>query len=160
MCLVIDTCCLAMVFDGKNKKHSQFTPVLKWINGKGCMIYGGSKYNAELARASRFLPIIAELHRGRHAIQISNTKVDPIAAALKRKHPEPEFDDEHIAALVIASKCCGVCTNDDSAIAYLKRPDLFSSYSGVERPKIYKGHPSHRELCCNKHIVRVCRRQA
>ncbi len=160
MCLVIDTCCLAMVFDGKNKKHSQFIPVLNWINGKGFMIYGGSKYAVELGKAPRFLPYIVELSKKGRTVQIPNTTVDPIAEALKSKCPEQEFDDEHIVALVIASRCCVVCTNDNVASAYLKRRDLFSDYPGSECPKIYKGHKSHAKLCCDKHIVGICLDQA
>ena len=86
-----------------------------------------------------------------------NAKIDPIVVALKAKFPEPAFDDEHIVALVIASRCCVVCTKDNTAISYLKRPDVFSGYGGVERPKIYKGHIQHKKLCCDQHIVKICR---
>lgn len=159
MCLIIDTCCLAMVFDGGNKKHPNFIPVLNWINGKGLMIYGGTKYNEELGRAAKFLPYVAELSRKRRTVQIPNATVDPIAAALKVKVPDPKFDDEHIVALVIASRCGVVCTNDNVAISYLKRRDMFSDHAGVERPKIYSGHKRHVKLCCDKHIVGVCLEQ-
>jgi len=98
MCLVIDTCCLSAVFDGKNKKHASFVPVLKWINGKGRMIYGGTKYNDELGKAAKYLPYVAELSRKRQTVQIPNATVDPIAIALKLKFPEAAFDDEHIVA--------------------------------------------------------------
>jgi len=157
MCLVIDTCCLALVFDGNSKKHSNFVPVLDWINGKGCMIYGGTKYNTELGRAAKFLPYVVELARKRRAIQIPNAEVDPIAAAVKEKIADPQFNDEHLVALVIASRCCVVCTNDNVAIAYLKRPDLFPQ--GVVRPKIYRGHKSHKKLCCDQHVMGICREE-
>lgn len=158
MCIVIDTCCLAMVFDGKNKKHAQFAPVLEWINDQGYLIYGGTKYNRELSNAPKYLPYIVELSRRRRTIQIPNNAVDPIAADLKNRIPDPEFNDEHIAALVIASRCCVVCTTDDAAIAYLKRVELFKP-AGIARPKIYKGDKRHRDLCCAKHIAGLCRRQ-
>jgi hypothetical protein len=161
MCLVIDTCCFALVFDSSIKQHAKFIPVLKWITeGKGRMIYGGTKYNIELGRTTKALGIVSELSRKRRTIQIPNASVDPIAAALKARFPEPAFDDEHIIALVIASRCCVVCTNDNPAISYLKRLDVFSDYRDVERPKIYRGHKSHMKLCCDKHIVGICREQA
>lgn len=125
MCLVIDACCLAVVFDGGNKRHSAFAPVLQWINAKGRMVYGGTKYNGELRKAPKFLPYIAELRKRRKTIQIPDTEVDPIAAQLKLKITDPNFNDEHLVALVIASRCCVVCTDDNVAIAYLKRSDLF-----------------------------------
>lgn len=160
MCLVIDTCCLAIVFDGGNKKHVKFVPVLKWVTeGKGRMIYGGTKYDTELRRTVKILGIVGELRKARRAIHLDAAQVDPIATALKTKCPEPEFDDEHIVALVLASRCCVVCTDDNNAISYLKRVDLFSEY-GVTRPSIYKGHKDHRKLCCDKHIVGICREAA
>jgi len=161
MCIVIDTCCLASVFDGDNEKHSKFAPVLNWIDkGKGCMIYGGTKYNSELGRATKILNIVTEFSRRRKTIQIPNATVDPIASALKVKFPSPEVDDEHIVALVIASRCCVVCTNDNKAISYLRNKGVFSDYSGVNRPSIFRGHKTHGKLCCDQHIVGVCREQS
>ena len=156
MCLVIDTCCLAMVFDGKNKEHPKFAPVLDWIKGKGRMIYGGTKYNSELGKASKYLSYVAELSRQRKTIQIPSAKVDPIAAKLKAMIADAAFDDEHIVALVIASRCCVVCTNDDGAIAYLKQAALYKSYTGSRRPQIYRGHKTHKKLCCDRNIVGEC----
>jgi len=157
MCLVIDTCCLALVFEGDNKKHDKFIPVLKWITeGKGRMIYGGTKYDKELGKTIKILRIVGELRRASRAIHLEAAQVDPIANALKAKCPEPEFDDEHIVALVLASRCCVVCTDDKTAMHYLGRVDLFRDH-GVARPKIYKGHKDHRKLCCDKHVVGICR---
>ena len=49
MCVIVDTNCLASVFERKSEKHPQFAPVLEWIIfGKGKLIYGGSKYIGEL----------------------------------------------------------------------------------------------------------------
>lgn len=124
------------------------------------MIYGGTKYNTQLSRAKRVLGIVSELSKKRRTIQIPAATVDPIAAALKEKFPESAFDDEHLVALLIASRCGVVCTNDNPAISYLKRPDLFSDYPGVQRPKIYRGHKSHIKLCCDRYVVEICRGQA
>lgn len=160
MCLVIDANCFGLVF-GSVKGHENFIPVLNWIaEGNGRMIYGGTKYNVELSRAGWMLRIVAELTRSRRVIRIPNATIDPIAAALKVKFPEPEFDDEHIVALVIASRCCVVCTKDNPAISYLKRVDVFADWPGIERPKIYKGDKRHAGLCCDQHVVRICREQA
>ena len=156
MCLVIDTDCLANVFEEKAKNHRGFVPVLNWIRtGKGRMIYGGTKYNTELGRATKVLGIVAELSKQRRTIKLSNDEVDPIAKGLKEKFPNPDFNDEHLAALVIVSRCCVVCTNDNVAITYLKRNDMFPA--GVSRPKIYRGHKSHKDLCCDEYIVPICR---
>jgi len=156
MCLVIDTNCLANVFEEKAKNHIRFAPVLNWIrNGRGRMIYGGTKYNSELGRATKVLGIVSELSKQRRTIKLPNDAVDPIANALKEQFPDPEFNDEHLAALVIVSRCCVVCTEDNVAISYLKRPNMFPA--GMSRPKIYRGRKNHKDLCCDDHIVPICR---
>jgi hypothetical protein len=160
MCLVIDANCFRLVFSEKMTKHKNFVPVQRWIyEGHGRMIYGGTKYNKEL-KDWGMLGIVSELSKKRKTVQIPTAVVDPIATALKAKFPEAGFDDEHIVALVIASRCRVVCTNDNPAISYLKRPDVFSDYHGVERPKIFRGHKDHIRLCCDEHLVAVCREQA
>jgi hypothetical protein len=160
MCLVIDTDCFALVFEPSTKGHQKYAPVLAWITeGRGRMIYGGTKYNSELARATRILGIVKELSTQRRTVQLPNAIVDPIAGALKVKFPEEKFNDEHIVALVIASQCCVVCTHDKTAMSYLKCLDVFSDYAGVERPKIFNGHKTHKKMCCDQHLVRICREQ-
>jgi hypothetical protein len=159
MCLVIDANCFARVFDSDNKEHAQFVAVWNWINaGKGCMIYGGSKYGTELRAAPKFLPIITELERKGKTVHLSDANVDTVAAALKKKIPDPKFDDEHIVAIVILSRCRVVCTKDNTAISFLRRKDVYADYAGVSRPSIYRGRKSHFKLCCDKHIVAVCRK--
>jgi|SRR5580692_392803 hypothetical protein len=161
MCLVIDTCCLSSVFEADAKRHAKFVPVLEWITeGRGRMIYGGTKYNTELRKISKVLGIVSELSKQRRTIQLPNATVDPIAAALKEKCPEAKFDDEHIVALVIASRCRVVCTDDNDAISYLKRNDLFTDYAGAARPSVYRGHKDHKKLCGPQFIVGMCREQA
>jgi hypothetical protein len=138
------------------KTKNGFTPIKAWIyEGNGYMIYGGTKYNREL-RDGGMLGLVKELSTLRKTVQIANATVDPIAADLKRRFPEPKFNDEHIVALVMASRCCVVCSNDQTAIAYLKRADVFAG-SGVKRPKIFRGHKKHVKMCCDEHIVGACR---
>jgi hypothetical protein len=156
MCVVIDSCCIAMVFDGSNSNHARFSPVLNWIKTRGCMVYGGTKYNAELGKLTKYLPLIAELKRAARAVYIDDLIVDPIAQSLKVSFPEPEFDDEHLVALVIASRCGVVATIDVVAISYLRRTDVFNG-RGVKRPSIYRGHKSNATLCCDHRVVGACR---
>jgi hypothetical protein len=155
MCLVIDTCCLSKVFDRTNQEHPPFAPVLDWITiGNGKMIYGGTKYNAELAKARRFLGIVAELERGHRAICISEAQVDELASAAKREVPDSNFNDEHLVALVIASRCHIVCTDDTVAMPYLKRPEFYRAH-GLRKPRIYCYRERER-LIHDEHIVGTC----
>lgn len=156
MCVIIDSCCLTLVFDRNNKEHTRFAPVLNWVNGRGCMVYGGTKYAEELAKMPRYLAIVVELRKTRHAVPVPNDTVDAISAKLKKDYPDTKFNDPHIVALAIASGCQVVCTNDDTAISYLRRLDIFRS-RGMTRPSIYRGHKTHCKLCCDQRIVGVCR---
>jgi hypothetical protein len=119
------------------------------------MIYGGTKYRTELGQAHRFVGIIAELARTGKTIQIPDDAVDVTASALKARVTDPEFDDEHLVALVIVSRCFVVCTTDHVAISYLKRRDMYSGYN-VRRPKIYSSY-RNRDLCCDRHLIEFSR---
>ena len=152
MCLVIDTCCLARVFDPKNAEHDDFIPVLEWIStGKGKMIYGGTKYKTELQSAKKYLRFLTELEKKRRLVVLKDMEIDPIAESLKLEVPDTRFDDEHIVAIVIVSKCRIVCTTDKRAIPYIKRKGFYSKH-GVRPPKIYS-RKRHRNLCCDANIV-------
>ncbi len=71
-------------------------------------------------------------------------------------YPEAKFNDEHIVALVIASRCHVVCSNDDTAIAYLKRADVFAGYNGIKRPKIFRGRKNHAKMCSKENVAACC----
>lgn len=157
MCLIIDTCCLAKVFDRKNHEHASFAPVLEWITiGSGRMIYGGTKYNHELHQARKFVPIVAELSRARRAISLPQQQVDDLAIDTKNREPDLGFNDEHIVALVIASRCRLICTDDKRAIPYFKKPEFYRPYR-LARPKIYN-YKSHQNQCSDTHMVAICKR--
>jgi hypothetical protein len=158
MCLVIDSDCLSRVFIGRNSEHKPFEPVWKWINSSGCMIYGGTKYNEQLRLLTEVLGLVVELAKQKKVVQLPTTLVDGIARELKERFPESQFDDEHIVALVIASRCRVVCTYDKGAMKYLRRKEIYGPYQGVNRPSIYSGSRGHDKLCCDKHIVAICRR--
>ncbi len=152
MCLVIDPGCIPKVFDPMNREHTRFIPVWKWINnGKGRMIYGGTKYLKELSHLSKYLPLIVELSRRGRLTIVSHRKVDQIGAEIEQKVNNPDLDDEHLIAIVIVSRCMVICTDDLRAIPYIKRKDLYSDYH-VKRPKIYC-KPQHSTLCCNRHVI-------
>ena len=145
MHLVIDTCCIARVFDPKNAEHDDFEPVLEWIStGTGRMIYGGAKYKTELQGARRYLRLITVLEQKGRVLVLSDSEIDTIAADLKLEAPESRFDDEHLVAIVVVSGCRIVCTNDRKAIPYIKRRDFYSK-RGAHPPKIYS-RKRHRSL--------------
>ncbi len=152
MCLVIDACCIPKVFDGGNKHHHNFAPVLEWVtNGNGRMIYGGTKYATELQALGKYLKVIVELKKSGRAVQMPNADVDAIAATLKVQITDPAFNDEHLIAIVIVSRCRVVCTVDKVAIIYLKQPQFYSCHR-MKKPKIYQSI-KNKNLCCDKNVV-------
>jgi hypothetical protein len=149
MCLVIDACCIPKVFDRGNQQHPNYAPVLEWVsNGNGRMIYGGTKYANELRKLQTYLGVIAELRRAGRTVELPKDKVDAIANRLKAEVNDAAFNDEHLIAIVIASRCCVVCTEDRAAISYLKQPHFYSCH-GMKKPKIYRS-TRNENLCCNK----------
>jgi hypothetical protein len=120
------------------------------------MIYGGTKYSEELRKLSVIFALVGELERKGRTVVLPGAEVDRIAAELKVQFPENAFNDEHIVAIVIASRCRVVCTLDRGAMSYLRSNAVFTPYK-VKRPSIYSGSTAHHKLCCDKHVVEVCR---
>ena len=154
MCLVIDTCCLGMVFDPNNTNHRKFRPINDWITkGKGQVIYGGGKYKQELRRAKRYFSLLVELRRKGSVIELSDEEVDNVQEEVRGKETDPDFDDPHIIAIVIVSKCQVVCTTDTKLHPFLKKRSLYPK--GSSRPKIYSGL-HQKTLISDNNIVGVC----
>jgi|ERR1017187_1429734 hypothetical protein len=157
MCLVIDVNTIPSVFDPSSKGHDGFIPVLKWVTiGKGCIVYGGTKYRKELRLMWRYFRLFGQLSKQGRVIDLPNPPIDRYAAQLKVKVPANRFDDEHLVAIVATSRCRIVCTNDKAAHPYLQRKDLYPKH--VKYPKIYSA-ASHVKLCCDENIVDICRRR-
>jgi hypothetical protein len=154
MCLVIDTCTFDSVFNTRSKHHEKYVPIVTWLSvGQGKIIFGGTKFKREI-KGRAFLKMLAEFDRKGKLVKVSDRSVDKIARELKVKVPDHDFDDEHIMALVIITKCCVVCTDDKRATPFLKRRDLYPR--GIKPPKIYRSK-AHAPLCRNEHIVPACR---
>jgi hypothetical protein len=159
MCLIIDPNTIPSVFDPSTKQHDQFVPVLHWIaDGRGCMVYGGTKYRVEFKEnMGRYFRLIGEFRRqGKVKEVLPPERVDRYAAQLKVKVPAKKFDDEHIVAIVALSGCRVVCTGDKASHPYLQRQDLYPK--GIKPPKIYSA-AIHIKLCSDENIVAICRRK-
>jgi len=158
MCLIVDANVFALVFDEKAKGHDRFVPIYNWIwdGWGGRLIYGGTKYKKEIAFGrGKFLGILGELERkGRLLPILPDSRVDRVAEQTKKKVNDPDFDDEHIVALVAISKCCVVCTDDKRSFPFLMRSDLYPK--GVKPPRIYQ-YKRHATLCCAENVVDACK---
>ena len=156
MCLIVDTNVFGSVFDPTAKEHQRFLPVYNWLafgNG-GKLIFGGTKYKQEVDfKTSRCLRLLAEFERRGRLLSLDDSLVDKAAAVVKKKVADRDFNDEHIVALVIVSRCCVVCTDDLRSISFLKRGELYPA--GLKAPKIYGG-VRNANLCCSDHVVGLC----
>ncbi|WP_333661533.1 hypothetical protein [Chishuiella changwenlii] len=136
MAIIIDTNCLANVFSKSSDKHNEFKPVLDWIlKGKGFLIYGGSKYNEELKKTPKYLPIlrllkdVGKVHKG------NDDNIDNIENSISKTNTSKLFNDIHILAICLDTKCNLVCSEDTTSIPFITDPKHFGK--GNIRPNFY-----------------------
>lgn len=152
MCLIIDASAISSVFNNSNENHHQFKPVLDWlVDGKGKIVYGGSKYKRELAKTSRYVPIINELGRSGKVVLFEDALVDDAEAELKEKISE--CNDCHLIAIVLVSGCRIICTNEDEAIPFLKKSSLYKG--PIKRPKVYRSK-RNKDVLNDNNIAACC----
>ncbi|HLA34158.1 MAG TPA: hypothetical protein VJ001_04740, partial [Rhodocyclaceae bacterium] len=66
-----------MVFNESNERHAEFVAVREWIDArKGYLVFGGTTYKAELAKAIRYFRLVRLLYDGGKAISILDAVVD------------------------------------------------------------------------------------
>ncbi|WP_300456677.1 hypothetical protein [Desulfobacula sp.] len=156
MCIIIDTCSLSPVFEKLNSDHEEFVPVLEWIMiGKGKMIIGGSKYSQEIS--AKYRAIILQLDIAGKVVKLSKDEVDEIQKEIEEDasiRGLKDFDDPHLIAIVIVSKCQLICTHDKRAFPFLTDKTLYPSH--VKKPKLYTG-VRNSNLLNDRLIVKICR---
>lgn len=151
MCIIVDTNSLASVFDRSAVDHSDFEPVLDWIiNGKGKLIFGGSKYISELKKSPKYLTVINRLKNMANKVIVVNCKlVDSTEENIRKQVSDPDFDDPHLPAIVIVSQCMLICSKDTRSVRFVTMPELYPR--GVDVPKYYTGI-QNKNLLCDKYI--------
>ena len=155
MCIIIDSCCFASVFEKRALDHSDFRPVLEWVvAGKGKIVYGGTKYRRELKRAKKYIFFIGELKRAGKTVELPSQIVDEIENETKQKISHRNFDDQHIVAMIIVSKCRLICTKDKRANPFIKEPSLYPKKFKV--PKLYCSS-RNANLLRDDYIIEICR---
>jgi len=157
MCIVIDTNTLHLVFDESTEDHKHFRPVFEWIvNGKGKMVWGGSKYYSEVSKARKYLGILKQLRDSRKVAFACDEEVDRREREIVEANKDPDFDDAHIVALVCISKCKVVCSEDSRSYQHLKNKTWYPK--GIKPPKIYNKKSSKKaeEIINDKNISEIC----
>lgn len=138
MALILDTNCFANVFSPKSEKHNEFKPVYDWIvSGKGILVYGGSKYKEELKKAVKFLKLFNLLKDSGKTYEGNCNNIDRLMAEVSGKISDKLFDDPHLPAIVLETKCVIICSEDHISIPFVTNPILYPK--GFNIPKYYTG---------------------
>ena len=154
MCIVIDVDTIPSVFNSNASDHLEFKPVNIWIySGRGKMVYGDTKYKEELGRLENYYDILAEFWRKGRVQEVRAADVDRVADEVSQITSGTSFDDQHIAAIVIVSRCRLICTHDKTSMRFLTNTDLYPK--GARRPSIYSGL-QNRRLLYDRRIVQPC----
>lgn len=139
------------VFDSSNANHEEFKPVKEWLfEGKGKIIYGGTKYINENLKYTK---LFSELRKIGKAVFVSNTLVDEEENYVSEIIEDPDFDDQHLVALLRASKCKVICSLDARAYPFFQHNCFFSPAN--KKPKIYSGIRNKR-LLCDSNLCDIC----
>lgn len=125
MAIIIDTNCLSAVFNSTDKEHSEFYPVLDWIlYGHGFVVYGGTKYMKELSKTKylRIFKLLNDLNKTYRGCDIC---IDEYEQKYKASISDPDFDDPHLPAIVLDTKCRLICSKDARSIKFVTSKDLY-----------------------------------
>ncbi len=114
MCTVIDADTFSYFCNSDSAMYSDFQPVRDWIENSNCkIVYGGMDYQNHLNNHKKFLGYLMEQSRKGKIERLNNSEVDRVTDVLKENYTSTDFDDHHIVAIVLISRCKVVCTRDN-----------------------------------------------
>jgi len=150
MAIIIDTNCFANVFSKSSDKHLEFKPVLDWVlYGKGFLIYGGTKYKKELQKSYKYLKIIRLLREVGKVHLGNDDNIDRLEKEIEKDNSSKLFNDIHLLAVCIDTKCILVCSEDITSIPFITDPKYFEK--GVKKPTFYTSK-RNKNILCDKYI--------
>jgi len=136
MAIVVDTNVFARVFDPTNKEHAEFALVKSWIErGDGFLVFGGTRYIAELAQSIHRLRLVRRLKESGMAVQIDSGTVDAIDQEILRLTAGTACNDQHIMALLAAARCGLLCSLDAESYPFVKARNCYPK--GCIKVRIY-----------------------
>lgn len=160
MAIIIDTNCFAHVFKRNSDNHEEFKPVLDWIlSGKGLIAYGGTKYFEELKKANKYLKILRLFKEQNKVIVGDREEIDKLEERNKELIKDEDFDDPHLPAIAIVTKCMLICSVDNRSIKHVKNNVLYPD--GFSCPAYYTGQRNSDLLCdkyvhsCHKPLIKI-----
>ncbi|WP_405567189.1 hypothetical protein [Polaribacter sp. Asnod6-C07] len=150
MAVIIDANCIANVFSKSNEKHSEFEPIFEWIvRGKGIMIIGGSKYQSELKKLNKYNTIIRFLREVGKVYSGDKAKIDEHQLGIEELRDNEDFDDPHLPAIIIDTRCRIICSEDTRSIPYVTDSKYYPK--GIKTP-VYYTSSRNKNLLCDKYV--------
>ncbi len=164
MCIVIDTNTLSCIFNPNNANHKNFKPVLDWIKSGGRIIYGGEHYKKELMNSGYYK--IVKLYRDKKQVIDLDMEyqgcVDKEEKKIESLGYSKQFDDMHIIAIILVSRCKIVCTKDKTfTTKFLKKKELYVK-TKIKIPKVYSNSKNKdllNKFCSNVKKCKKCKKQ-
>lgn len=158
MCIIVDSCVLPSVFRSSEKNHKNFKAVCDWIvTGDGTLVFGGTKFKKEITEHHLwFLKFLRLLKEQGKAFEADEKKVDARQKIVEKLENNPDFDDQHLVALIGVTGCKLICTVDKRAFKFLQDSSLYPKK--IKPPLIYQNEKSHATLLCKANIGKCCNR--
>jgi hypothetical protein len=136
MSIVIDANTFAMVFDPNNALHVEFFPVKEWIDrGEGFLLFGGTKFMAEMGQSLGRLRLIRLLKESGKAVEIETAIVDKLEQNVIEQTRRTKCNDQHIIALLAAARCHLLSSRDAKSFSFIKEKTLYPK--GMRKVRIY-----------------------
>ena len=86
MCIVIDSNRIPSVLNPYVSDHSEFKPILDWIEGGNArIVYGGTNYRNELRNMPKYFGILSERRRAGQVYEVDDGSVDGVEEQIKGK---------------------------------------------------------------------------
>ncbi len=152
MCTVIDADTFAYFCNKDSELYNDFQPVRDWIENSRCkIVYGGTKYGKHLRDNPRFRSYLAEHEHKGKIKRLCRAEVDSATSIIKGNFSGIDFNDHHIVALVLITRCKLVCSRDNGLKNLI---DICYSSSGstiiksqlrirnLRKPSIYRSRGS------------------
>ena len=76
-------------------------------------------------------------------------KIDALTKRNKELFPEEDFDDPHLPAIAIVTKCLLICSEDMRSVKYIKNRQLYPSSFPI--PAYYSSE-KNANLLCDKYV--------
>jgi len=157
MCTVIDADTFSYFCNSDSAMYGDFQPVRDWIENSNCkIVYGGTDYLNHLNKHRKFLGHLTEQGRKGKIEHLNDDEVDCVTDAIKGNYTRADFDDHHIVAIVLISRCKVVCSLDSGLKNLID--ECYSSSNGrttikrqlrigsLRKPSIYSGRGSASTL--------------